>query len=191
MSLTPSTMLELGSAAPDFDLPDTKGRRVKRDDFRGSKGLLVIFMCNHCPYVIHIRETLAAVTKEYRGKGIETVAINANDASNYPADSPQKMVTEAVAAGYQFPYLYDETQTVAKAYKAACTPDFFLFNGSFNLVYRGQFDDSRPGNERPVTGADLTAALDQLLSGQAIREDQIPSVGCNIKWKEGNAPDYF
>ena len=184
-------MLELGTTAPDFSLIDTNGALVKRDDFQGSCGLLVIFMCNHCPYVIHIREQLAAVVAKYRERGIATVGINANDVANYPDDSPEKMAQEVNAAGYTFPYLFDESQAVAKAYRAACTPDFFLFDEQFKLVYRGQFDDSRPGNNLAVTGEDLTAAMDQLLAGEPVNLEQKPSVGCNIKWKTGNAPDYF
>jgi len=190
MARTESTMLELGTQAPDFILPDTTGKQTSLSDFSG-KGLLVIFMCNHCPYVIHLRDALAKLAKEYQAKDLAVVGINSNDASNYPADSPEKMAEEVATQGYTFPYLYDESQAVAKAYKAACTPDFFLFDGNHKLVYRGQFDDSRPRNEAPVTGADLRSAIDALLNGETISTAQTPSMGCNIKWKDGNAPDYF
>ncbi len=191
MARTLSTMLELGTHAPQFSLPDTTGTLVSRDDFKDTKGLLVIFMCNHCPYVIHLRQALATFALEYRAQGLAVVGINSNDAANYPDDSPEKMAAEAAAAGYTFPYLYDESQAVAKAYRAACTPDFFLFDKSMKLIYRGQFDDSRPKNDEPVTGNDLRAAADALLASQAMPSQQKPSMGCNIKWKEGNAPDYF
>lgn len=191
MARTESTMLELGTQAPDFGLPDTQGNTVSLSDFKDAKGLLVVFMCNHCPYVIHLREALAAFAKEYQDKGLAVVGINANDAENYPADSYEKMAEEATSAGYTFPYLYDESQAVAKAYQAACTPDFFMFDGEQKLFYRGQFDDSRPRNEEAVTGADLRAATDTLLAGGAAPAEQKPSLGCNIKWKEGNAPAYF
>ncbi len=189
MTLTPSIMAELGTAAPDFVLPDTQGRTVRRNDFAGAPGLLVIFMCNHCPYVKHIREVLASFAKEYQDKGIAIVGINSNDASSHPQDSFQNMVLEKERFGYTFPYLHDETQSVAKAYDAACTPDFFLYDGAGRLFYRGQFDDSRPGNNVPVTGNDLRAAADALLEGREPPGHQKPSVGCNIKWKPGNAPD--
>lgn len=184
MALTPSTMLELGTLAPDFALPDTNNQIVKRDDFAGTAGLLVMFICNHCPYVKHVRAELARIGKEFSTKGIAVVAINANDAANYPDDSPAKMKEELAAAGYTFPYLYDESQAVARAYQAACTPDFFAFDRDRKLVYRGQLDDARPGNNVPVTGKDLRAALDNLLAGRPIAQDQKPSVGCNIKWKK-------
>lgn len=191
MARTLSTMLELGTTAPAFSLPNTDGNSVSLDDFKDSKGLLVIFICNHCPYVVHIREALATLAREYQEKGISVVAINSNDAENYPADSAEKMVEEVANAGYTFPYLYDEDQSVAKAYKAACTPDFFLFDGARKLIYRGQFDDARPRNDEPVTGADMRTALDALLAGESIAEEQKPSMGCNIKWKPGNEPDYY
>lgn len=194
MALTPSTMLPLGTVAPDFQLPDANGKLVSLSDFKGAPATLVMFICNHCPYVIHIRDELAKVAREYQAKGVAVVAINSNDAQTYPADSPEKMKEEVARAGYTFPYLYDETQDVAKAYRAACTPDFFLFDKDLRLVYRGQFDDSRPrvANPPPVTGRDLRAALDAALEGRSIPEaDQKPSMGCNIKWKPGNAPDYF
>lgn len=191
MVLTASTMLELGAPAPAFALPDTSGKVVRLDDFREAKGLLVVFMCNHCPYVVHVRHELAAIGREYGPKGIAMVGINANDAAAYPADSFARMGEEARRVGYPFPYLYDATQAVAKAYRAACTPDFFLFDGDRRLVYRGQLDDARPGLDTPVTGRDLRRALDALLAGQPILGEQLPSMGCNIKWQPGNAPDYF
>ncbi len=191
MALTPSTMLPLGTAAPDFQLPDTNGKIVSLGDFADKAALLIIFLCNHCPYVVHIRAGLAQLAHDYTPKNAGIVGINANDAKNYPADSPAKMKEEVKTAGYIFPYLYDETQAVAKAYRAACTPDFFLFNQDRKLVYRGQFDASRPGNHTPVTGKDLRAALDDVLAGKAVSEYQTASIGCNIKWKTGNEPDYF
>nr|VFJ44442.1 MAG: Peroxiredoxin [Candidatus Kentron sp. FM]VFJ61337.1 MAG: Peroxiredoxin [Candidatus Kentron sp. FM]VFK08953.1 MAG: Peroxiredoxin [Candidatus Kentron sp. FM] len=191
MAQTPSIMLKLGTAAPDFSLPDTNGNSVSRKDFQGAPGLLVVFMCNHCPDVGHIREALAAFAEEYMPKGLAMVGINANDVDDYPDDSPKKMAEEVAKFGYTFPYLFDETQKIAKAYRAACTPDFFLFDKKRKLVYRGQFDDSRPKNNLPVTGRDLRQAVDALLSGRAIDPDQKASVGCNIKWKLGNEPDYF
>jgi len=188
MAKTPSTMLALGTPAPDFRLPDTQGRTVSRDDFQNAPALLVMFICNHCPFVKHIREGLAAFGRDYHEKGLAIVAINSNDVANYPDDSPAKMKEEAKAAGYVFPYLYDESQGVAKAYAAACTPDFFLFDNERKLVYRGQFDDSRPGSGIAVTGKDLRAASDRVLSGAAVDREQKPSIGCNIKWKPGNEP---
>jgi peroxiredoxin len=184
-------MLPLGTTAPDFRLPDTNGKTVALSDFKNAPALVVIFMCNHCPYVKHIRQGLAQLGRDYLPKGAAIVGISANDASNYPADSPAKMKEEVQAAGYTFPYLYDETQAVAKAYHAACTPDIYLFDHQQKLVYRGQFDDSRPGNGLPVTGKDLRAALDTVLANKPVPTDQKPSIGCNIKWKPGNAPDYF
>jgi peroxiredoxin len=191
MAMTPSTMLPLGTEAPEFELPDADGKKTSLADLDGAPALLVIFMCNHCPYVKHIREGLAALARDYGKRGAAIVGINANDARAYPDDSPEKMAEEAREMGYTFPYLYDESQEVAKAYRAACTPDFFLFDRDRKLVYRGQFDDSRPGNGIPVTGADLRAALDAVLAGRPVSADQKPSVGCNIKWKSGNAPEYF
>lgn len=191
MALTPSTMLALGTAAPDFQLPDTNGKMVSLADFKQAPALLVIFMCNHCPYVKQIRTGLAQLGRDYQGRGVAIIGINSNDVANYPADSPAKMKEEAQSAGYTFPYLFDETQAVAKAYHAACTPDIYLFDRNQKLVYRGQFDDSRPGNSQPVTGKDLRAALDAVLANKPIPQDQKPSIGCNIKWKPGNAPDYF
>ena len=191
MSLTPSTMLPLGTAAPDFRLPGTNGKTVSLADFKNAPALLVIFMCNHCPYVKHIRQGLAQLGRDYLPKGAAIVGINSNDAANYPADSPVKMKEEMQVAGYTFPYLYDETQAVAKAYRAACTPDIYLFDKEKKLVYRGQFDDSRPGSGVRVTGMDLRDALDAVLRGKPVAKEQIPSIGCNIKWKSGNEPDYF
>jgi peroxiredoxin len=191
MALTPSTMLPLGTAAPDFSLPDTHGKIVSPADFKSAPALLVLFICNHCPYVKHIRAGLAGLGREYQKRGAAIVAISSNDVQTHPQDGPEKMKEEARAAGYVFPYLYDETQAVARAFHAACTPDIFLFDNNRRLAYRGQFDDSRPGNGRPVTGRDLRAALDAVLAGRPAPEPQIPSVGCNIKWRAGNAPDYF
>jgi len=184
-------MLPLGTTAPEFRLPDTDGKPVSLADFRGHAALLVVFMCNHCPYVIHIRGGLAQLARDYLPRGLGMVGISANDAVNYPADSPARMKDEAKAAGYTFPYLYDESQAVAKSYRAACTPDFFLFNRDHKLVYRGQFDASRPGNGLPVTGIDLRTALDAVMAGRPAPEKQVPGIGCNIKWKSGNSPDYF
>ena len=191
MALTPSTMLPLGTTAPDFKLPDTRGKIVSLADFKGQAALAVIFMCNHCPYVVHIRGGLAQLAYDYAPRAVGIVGISSNDAKNYPADSPAKMKDEVKTAGYIFPYLYDETQAVAKAYHAACTPDIFLFDRGRRLVYRGQFDASRPGNGIPVTGKDLRAALDAVIAGKPTTQFQVPSIGCNIKWKAGNEPDYF
>jgi peroxiredoxin len=191
MAAVPSTMLELGTPAPDFRLPDTvSGRTVASDDFRDAPALLVMFICNHCPYVKHVRHELARIGREYGERGVAIVAINANDADRYPQDGPEAMRQEAETIGYPFPYLFDETQDVARAYRAACTPDFYLFDGDRELVYRGQLDDSRPSNGIPVTGRDLRAALDAVLAGEPAPEEQIPSIGCNIKWKPGNEPGY-
>lgn len=184
-------MLPLGTKAPPFRLSDPDGRQVSLDDFAGAVGLLVAFICNHCPYVKHIRSRFASLAREYQARGVAFVGINSNDVESYPEDRPEKMAEEIKQVGYSFPYLYDETQRVAKAYRAACTPDFYLFDRNLNLVYRGQFDDSRPGNGREVSGADLRAALDALLDGRPVVERQKPSLGCNIKWKRGSAPDYF
>lgn len=185
-------MLPLGTVAPDFSLPDTvSGKTVSRADFTGAKALLVMFLCNHCPYVKHVRSELARLARDYRPRGVAIVGISSNDAAKYPADAPDLMAAEAKEAGYIFPYLFDETQAVAKAYRAACTPDFFLFGPDQKLVYRGQLDGSRPNSGVPVTGADLRAALDAVLAGNPQAETQRPSMGCNIKWKPGNAPDYF
>jgi peroxiredoxin len=191
MAETPSTMLALGTKAPHFRLPDPHGKWVSLDDFKDAPALLVVFMCNHCPYVKHIRSKLAEVAKEYQAKGVGVVGINSNDVANYPDDRPEKMAEEIKQVGYTFPYLFDESQEVAKAYRAACTPDFYLFDRDRRLVYRGQFDESRPGNARLVTGGDLAAALEAVLAGRSVPGNQRPSLGCNIKWKRGNAPDYF
>jgi peroxiredoxin len=183
--------LSLGTPAPDFRLPDINGKIVSLADFKSAPALVVIFMCNHCPYVKLIREGLAKFGRDYQAKGAAIIGINSNDVKNYPADSPAKMKEEAASADYTFPYLFDETQAVAKAYRAACTPDIYLFDGHQKLVYRGQFDDARPGNGVPVTGKDLRAALDAVLAGKPSPTEQKPSIGCNIKWKPGNEPDYF
>lgn len=188
MSATPSTMLELGTEAPDFTLPSVNGGNLSLSYADQSKGFVVMFICNHCPYVLHIEDELVKVANEYIARGIGFIAISSNDVEKYPQDSPEKMAEK----GYPFPYLYDEDQQVAKAYKAACTPDLFVFDKNRKLVYRGQFDDSRPKKDIPVTGNDLRKALDAVLAGKTIPEkDQIPSIGCNIKWKPGNEPDYF
>jgi peroxiredoxin len=188
MAKTPSTMVPLGTRAPDFSLPDTAGKQVALGDFGKAPALLVMFICNHCPFVKHVRAGLAKLAKDYQPKGVAIVGINSNDIEHYPDDSPEKMAEEARAAGYSFPYLFDETQEVAKAYRAACTPDFFLFDRQRKLVYRGQMDDSRPGNGVPVTGKDLRAALDAVLAGKSVAAGQKSSMGCNIKWKAGNEP---
>lgn len=191
MVRTASTMLPLGTAAPDFSLPDTEGNTVSLSDVSGNKALLVIFMCNHCPFVKHIADGLKQLTDEYIEKGVSVVAISSNDAEKYPDDSPAKMAEEKRQRGYQFPYLFDDDQSVAIAYAAACTPDFFLFDGDNKLVYRGQMDSSRPDSGIPVTGKDLRRAIDTVLAGETPDADQTPSIGCNIKWKEGNEPQYF
>ncbi len=185
MALTESTMeLELGAEAPDFALTDVvSGKTVRRDDFRGQKGLLVMFICTHCPYVKHVEKGLAALGMDYDGEPVSIVAISSNDAETYPDDAPEGLKQQAETMGFRFPYLYDETQDVARAYHAACTPDLFLFDGDLKLVYRGQFDASRPGNGVPVTGQDLRAAMDAVLAGKPVATDQRPSIGCNIKWK--------
>jgi len=184
MALTESTMLELGTTAPDFALTDVvSGKTVRRDDLRGQKALLVMFICAHCPYVKHIEKGLAALGADYAEKPLNIVAISSNDAASYPADNPEGLKRQAEAMGFRFPYLFDESQQVARSYKAACTPDFFLFDGELKLAYRGQFDRSRPGNGLAVTGEDLRAALDAVLAGKPPLEEQRPSIGCNIKWK--------
>ncbi len=188
---TRSTMVPLGTRAPAFSLPDPFGNTISLSDFQDAKALLVLFICNHCPYVKHVRAELASLGADYQEQGVGIVAVMSNDADNYPEDRPEKMAAEILDAGYTFPYLYDADQAVAKAYGAACTPDFFLFDSEMRLVYRGQLDSSRPGNNIPVTGADLRAALDAVLDGQPVSETQYPSMGCNIKWKRGNEPDYF
>jgi thiol-disulfide isomerase/thioredoxin len=185
-------MLPLGTEAPDFALPEpATGRTVSRDDFSDARALLVVVLSNHCPFVKHIADGLASFGREYQEKGVAIVAINANDVAKYPDDAPDRMVEEIERRGYTFPYLFDESQEVVKAYEAACTPDFFLFDGDRRLAYRGQFDASRPSLPTPVTGEDLRAACDAVLEGRALPEAQIPSVGCNIKWKPGNAPSWF
>jgi len=183
-------MLPLGTAAPDFRLPDTGGKTVSLADFKDKSALLIIFMCNHCPYVKHVRAGLVQLARDYTPRGVAIVGINSNDAANYPEDSPANMAKEVKSSGYTFPYLYDESQAVAKAYRAACTPDFFLFDRERRLAYRGQFDASRPGNGIAVTGKDLRAALDAVLAGKPPSTLQSPSMGCNIKWIRGNEPDY-
>jgi peroxiredoxin len=191
MVLSPSTMLPLGTVAFEFSLPDASGKTVSLGDFAGAEALLVVFMCNHCPYVKHIAPGLAQLTTEYLSRGLAVVGINSNDAAMYPDDSPARMSDEIRQRGYTFPYLVDATQEVARAYRAACTPDFFVFDRARKLVYRGQMDSSRPGNGVPVTGEDLRAALDAALAGRPAPAKQVPSIGCNIKWKPGNEPDYF
>jgi peroxiredoxin len=190
MSAVPSTMLPLGTPAPPFALPDTEGRTVSIEESRDAP-LLVMFLCNHCPYVKHVRAELARLGREYATRGVSVVAIMSNDVERYPADSPAAMRREREDAGWSFPYLFDGTQEVARAYRAACTPDFFLFDAGHHLAYRGQLDDSRPGSDRPVTGRDLRAALDAVLEGRSPSEEQTPSIGCNIKWKPGNEPASF
>jgi len=191
MVKTASTMLPLGVTAPHFSLPDAQGNTVSLSDFRDAKALVVVFMCNHCPFVKHIAGELSQVAKDYQPQGVAFVGINANDVDNYPDDSPEKMAEEVRQRDYTFPYLYDETQEVAKAYAAACTPDFYIFDHQQRLVYRGQLDSSRPGNDIPVSGEDLRAALDAVLADRDVPEPQQPSIGCNIKWKPGNEPEYF
>lgn len=185
MARTESTMLALGTEAPDFSLPDVvTGKTVRRDDVRGNHPLLVMFICAHCPFVKHIEKELAAFGADYADKPIGIVAISSNDAESYPDDGPEGLKSQAQRLGFKFPYLYDETQEVARAYDAACTPDFFLFDKDLKLAYRGQFDASRPGNEIPVTGKDLRSAIDAVLAGKPVTADQRPSIGCNIKWKD-------
>jgi thiol-disulfide isomerase/thioredoxin len=192
MVKVPSTMVPLGTRAPEFDLPEpATGRTVSLADVGGADALLVVFLSNHCPFVKYIAEGFSAFAREYAGKGLAVVGVNANDVERHPDDSPAKMVEEVALRGYGFPYLYDESQEVAKAYGAACTPDFFLFDKDLRLAYRGQFDASRPSLDVPVTGADLRAACDAVLSGRAPVADQTPSVGCNIKWRPGNEPAWF
>jgi peroxiredoxin len=186
-----STMLPLGSTMPEFALPDPSGNVHRSEDLRGAPGTLVMFICNHCPYVKHIRPKLASVTRELRDRGLVVVGINSNDADAYPDDAPPAMEAQARQFGYTFPYLVDATQEVARAFRAACTPDFFLFDREGRLAYRGQFDGSRPGNDVEVTGSDLLAAAEAVLAGEPVPGEQLPSLGCNIKWKPGNEPDYF
>jgi thiol-disulfide isomerase/thioredoxin len=184
MARIPSTMIPLGTRAPEFTLPDTvSGKELSLNDIKGEKGTLVMFICNHCPFVIHVNEQLVQLGNDYQPNGINLIAINSNDVKNYPEDSPEKMTLVAKKLGYPFPYLFDETQEVAKAYDAACTPDFFLFDAEMRLVYRGQLDGARPGNDVPITGVDLREAMDALLYGEEITQDQKPSMGCSIKWR--------
>lgn len=191
MVRTASTMLPLGTTAPDFSLPDYDGKTVSLSDFQGRKALLVVFMCNHCPFVKHVAPELAKMTDAYQQLGVGVVGISSNDIANHPDDAPDKMKVEAAQQGYHFPYLYDADQRVATAYRAACTPDFYVFDADFKLVYRGQMDDTRPKQGTVPTGRDLRAALDALLAGKEIPQPQRPSIGCNIKWKTGAEPGYF
>ena len=191
MALTPSTMLALGTRAPDFELPDVvSGRRVSLRTFAGKRALLVMFICRHCPYVQHVQAELSRLGRDYAEQDIGIVAISANDAAGYPDDAPDKLKAMAEGLEFLFPLCYDESQETAKAYTASCTPDFFLFDAGRALVYRGQLDEARPGNNKPVTGKDLRAAIDAVLAGTPVRPDQRPSIGCNIKWKKGRQPDY-
>lgn len=191
MVRTASTMLPLGTTAPDFSLPECGGDTISLHDVSGGKGLLVIFMCNHCPYVKHVADQLKSLSDEYMAKGVKVIGISSNDAEKYPDDSPEAMAKEKSDRGYAFPYVTDADQSVAQAYAAACTPDFYLFDAENKLVYRGQMDSSRPKTDIPVTGTDLRAAMDAVLAGDAPSEQQTPSIGCNIKWKEGKEPQYF
>ncbi len=191
MARTPSQMLPLGTAAPDFSLPDADGRMHSLADAAGSRAYLVMFICNHCPFVKHVADELARLGRDYGEKDVAIFAINSNDVDNYPDDGPDQMKQEASARGYTFPYLLDADQEVAHAYQAACTPDFYLFDSNRVLVYRGQLDGSRPGNDVPVDGRDLRQALDAVLADDTVPADQTPSLGCNIKWKPGNEPSYF
>jgi len=191
MAETPSTMLDLGTPLPSFSLPDFNGQVVSDANFKGSQALVVAFICKHCPFVKHIRQEFARFAKEYEAKGLKVVAIASNDMTAFPEDGPDGMKQEAAEAGYVFPYLFDEKQQVARAFRAACTPDLFLFDGDRRLAYRGQFDGSRPKNDLPVTGSDLRAAADAVLAGKPAPATQKPSMGCNIKWSPGNAPEYF
>ncbi len=191
MVRTVSTMLALGTQAPDFTLTNTDGQRVSLSDFRDKKALVIIFMCNHCPYVKHVAPELTRVSNEYMPKGVGFIGISSNDVVAHPEDSPDMMKAEAAKQGYKFPYLYDADQSVAMAYNAACTPDIFVFDSAHRLVYRGQLDDSRPKSDKPLTGNDLRTALDCILAGKQISMEQRPSIGCNIKWKEGSEPAYF
>lgn len=191
MVKTASTMLPLGTPAPDFSLLNVDSKTVSLADFADAKALVVIFMCNHCPFVKHLADALADFGRDCQAKGVAVVGISSNDVANYPDDSPEQMVHEAENRGYTFPYLYDEDQSVAKAYKAACTPDFYVFDGDMKLAYRGQFDASRPGNDIAVTGDDLRKAVDAIVAGNSVPEPQMPSIGCNIKWVSGKEPEYF
>ncbi|MFG6098167.1 thioredoxin family protein [Leptothoe sp. ISB3NOV94-8A] len=192
MVMVESTMLALGTQAPEFSLIDVvSGDSVTLENFSGSKALLVMFICVHCPFVKHVEQELAQIGHDYAEQDLSIIAISANSIQTHPQDAPEHMKTQATTQGFNFPYCYDETQGVAKSYTAACTPDFFLFDGALKLAYRGQLDDSRPSNGKPVTGKDLRQAIDTLLTGQSLSDDQIPSVGCNIKWTPGQAPAYF
>jgi thiol-disulfide isomerase/thioredoxin len=192
MVKTASTMLPLGTPLPEFRLHNVVDNEpVTPETFADAKGLLVMFMCNHCPFVIHLRDAIAEFAREYQARGLGVVGISSNDVQAYPQDGPDKMKIVHAQAGYTFPYLFDSTQEAAKAYRAACTPDFFLFDQSRKLVYRGQFDDSRPGSDIPITGADLRRACDAVLAGRPVEAEQSPSIGCNIKWRPGNEPSYF
>jgi len=186
-----SKMLPIGTSAPRFNLPDTKGDMVSIDDFSDEKALLIVFMCNHCPFVRHVLDGVVQLAQEYQQKGVAVVGINSNDINSFPEDGPEKMKKLAGDYNMTFSYLFDESQQVAKAYKTACTPDFFLFDKNRKLVYRGQMDDSRPGNDLPVTGDDLRTAIDAILAGKKVSTNQKPSMGCSIKWKPGNEPDYM
>ena len=191
MALTPSTMLALGTKAPDFQLPDVvSGQTISLETFAGKEALVVMFICRHCPFVKHIEVELANLGKDYADKGVGLLAISSNDVTTHPDDAPDLLKQMAIELGFNFPYGYDETQAVAKAYNAACTPDFFVFDRQFELVYRGQLDESRPSNDKPVTGKDLRGAIDAILAGQPVNPKQIASIGCNIKWKSGNEPSY-
>ena len=191
MAATPSTMLPLGTAAPDFNLLNTvSGTNISLSDYK-DKAFVVMFICTHCPFVIHVNQELSKLGKDYTDKDIAIIAIGSNDAENYPADGPDKLKEQAEKEGFNFPYLYDENQDAAKAYTAACTPDFFLFDANHKLAYRGQLDSSRPSNGEPVTGADLRSAMDAVVAGTDVPTEQFPSIGCNIKWKAGNEPSYF
>ncbi len=184
MALTPSTMMPLGTTAPDFALPDSvSGKTLSLSDLKSDVATVVMFICNHCPYVKHIHSGLVDLDKDYSGRGVAFIAISSNDVANFPQDAPDKMRELAASLGLSIPYLYDESQDVARAYQAACTPDFYIFDGDLTCVYRGQLDDSRPGNDKPVTGRDIRQALDAVLAGKAVDSDQTPSIGCNIKWK--------
>jgi len=192
MALTPSTMLPLGTKAPHFSLSNgVDSTSYSLESFSDAKAILVMFICNHCPYVIHIREDFGPLAEEFSSEGLQVIAINSNDIANYPQDAPEKMKALADSLGWNFPFLMDNDQSVAKAYQAACTPDFYLFNGEQELVYRGQWDSSSPGNNNPVNGEDMRQAIRSTLSSSPAQEDQIPAMGCNIKWKAGNAPPYF
>jgi len=190
LAATESTMLELGTSAPDFDLPKPDGGRVRLSDFTDAEGLVVAFICNHCPFVKHIREGLAEFARDYESRNVAMVAINSNDFATYSGDAPERMQEEIDNFGYCFSYVYDESQDVAKAYRAACTPEFYLFDSNRKLVYRGRFDAATPGNDEPVTGTELRRAIDAMLAGNMPDQHQVPGIGCNIKWKPGNAPDY-